>query len=85
MDTWIVYILECADKTLYTGITRRLDRRLTAHRNGSASKYTRGRGPIRLVYQESHTDRSSALKREAAIKKMRRPDKHALIAGAARR
>ncbi len=84
MDTWIVYILECADKTLYTGITSSIDQRLAAHRRGTASKYTRGRGPIRLVYQEIHASRSGALKREAAIKGMRRPEKQALIAAPAR-
>ena len=82
MDTWIVYILECADKSLYTGITRSMKRRLAAHRSGTASKYTRGRRPVRLAYRETHAGRSQALKREASIKKMRRADKWALIATA---
>ena len=84
MDTWIVYILECADKSLYTGITRRIEQRLAAHKDGTASKYTRGRCPIRLVYQEVVPGRSSALKREAAIKGLRRSGKQALIAGRGR-
>lgn len=83
MNTWIVYILECGDKTLYTGITCDLPRRLAAHASGTASRYTRGRGPVRLVYRETLPTRSSALKREAAIKRMRRPDKNALVRGAA--
>ncbi len=82
MDTWIVYILECADKSLYTGITRSMERRLAAHRSGTASKYTRGRRPVRLAYRETHAGRSQALKRESSIKKMRRADKWALIATA---
>ena len=79
VSSWRVYILRCSDRTLYTGITTDLERRLAAHRDGSASKYTRARRPVRLVYQESHSDRSSAAKREAAIKKLSRPAKLALI------
>ncbi len=82
MDTWIVYILECADKTLYTGITRSMERRLAAHQSGTASKYTRGRLPVRLAYQETHAGHSQALKREVSIKKMRHVHKRALIATA---
>jgi putative endonuclease len=72
-------MLRCSDRTLYTGITADLEGRLAAHRNGTASKYTRVRLPVRLVYQESHPDRSSASKREAAIKKLSRSAKLALI------
>ncbi len=79
MSAWWVYILRCNDRTLYTGITADLDARLASHRNGTASKYTRGRCPLRLVYQEPHPNRSSASKREAAIKKLSRSDKLALI------
>ena len=65
---WLVYILECGDGTLYTGITIDLRRRLTAHQRGVASKYTRARLPVRVIYQEAHHTRSSALRREAVIK-----------------
>ena len=72
-------MLRCSDRTLYTGITSDLEGRLAAHRDGTASKYTRVRLPVRLVYQEPHPDRSSASKREAAIKKLSRSEKLALI------
>jgi putative endonuclease len=72
-------MLRCSDGTLYTGISADLDARLASHRNGTASKYTRGRCPLRLVYQEPHPNRSSAAKREAAIKKLSRSAKLALI------
>lgn len=74
-----VYILQCADNTLYTGWTADLNKRLAAHNAGKASKCTRSRLPVRLVYSESAPDKSSALKREAAIKKLTRPEKLALI------
>ena len=72
-------MLRCSDRTLYRGITADLEGRLAAHRDGTASKYTRVRLPVRLVYQEPHPDRSSASKREAAIKKLSRSAKLALI------
>ncbi len=75
MSTWFVYIVSCRDKTLYTGITTNLTRRLTAHNNGTAAKYTRSRRPVQLVYQELHENRSDASKREAAIKKLSRRHK----------
>ncbi len=65
---WIVYILECADQTLYTGITNDLDHRIREHENGRGAKYTRGRAPFKLLYSESHSSRSRVLKREAEIK-----------------
>jgi putative endonuclease len=77
--SWCVYILRCSDRTLYTGITSDLEARLAAHRDGTASKYTRARRPVRLVYREPHSNRSSASKREAAIKKLSRSAKLALI------
>lgn len=80
MDSWYVYLLECRDATLYTGITNDPDRRLEAHRQGRASKYTRARLPVRLVYRETCDSRSAALKREAGIKKLARRDKLKLIA-----
>jgi putative endonuclease len=72
-------MLRCSDRTLYTGITSDLDRRLAAHHGGTASKYTRGRLPVRLVFQERHSNRSRASKREAAIKKLSRSAKLALV------
>lgn len=76
---WIVYILECRDGTLYTGITDDLERRLRAHEAGKGAKYTRGRGPLRLRYQETLPDKSAALKRECSLKRLRRSQKLAII------
>ena len=76
---WTVYILRCGDGTLYTGCTNDLPRRLAAHRAGKGAKYTRGRGPLELVYQEQAPDKSAALRREAAIKRLDRRKKLALI------
>lgn len=78
-DPWFLYILRCADGSLYTGITRDLDRRCRQHNDGTASRYTRGRRPAELVYREVHPGRSPALKREAAIKALTRRQKEALI------
>ena len=72
---WVVYILECGDGSLYTGITDRLQYRLAAHRAGKGAKYTKGRGPLKLRYLEDCSDHSAALKREAAIKKLDRGQK----------
>ena len=74
-NMWTVYILECADKSLYTGITTNLDRRLEEHRRGQGAKYTKGRGPFRLVYFESHKGRANASKREMEIKALKREQK----------
>ena len=76
---WYVYILRCGDGTFYTGSTDDVERRLAVHRSGKGAKYTRGRGPLELVYQEALPDRSSALRREAAIKRLDRRKKLALI------
>ena len=78
-DPWFVYILRCADGSLYTGITNDVKRRCRQHNDGTASRYTRSRRPTTLVWQEEQPNRSSALKREAAIKAMTRRDKLALI------
>src|SRR5256885_15797867 len=78
-DPWFVYILRCADGSLYTGITNDVKRRCRQHSEGIASRYTRGRRPPKLVWREVQPSRSSALKREAAIKGMTRRDKVALI------
>lgn len=77
---WLVYMLRCRDRSLYTGITNDLDRRLAAHAAGTASKYTRSRLPVKLVYLERQAGRSLALKREAAIKRLDRRRKEQLIA-----
>lgn len=78
---WYVYILRCGDDTLYTGVTDDVQRRLELHRCGKGAKYTRGRGPLTLVYREICTDHASALRREYAIKSLTRAEKLALIAG----
>jgi predicted GIY-YIG superfamily endonuclease len=78
-DIWFVYMLRRADGSLYTGITKDVGRRCKQHNDGTASRYTRSRRPTRLVYQESHANRSLALKREAAIKAMSRREKKVLI------
>lgn len=76
---WTVYILECGDGTLYTGITDDLPKRLKAHAEGRGAKYTRGRGPLKLRYRETAADKSAALKRECALKRLRRSEKIAII------
>ncbi len=76
---WFVYILRCADGTLYTGISNDVLRRLAQHNAGKASRYTRSRLPVELVYQEAQDSRSSALKRELAIKALSREQKEVLI------
>ena len=77
---YLVYILRCGDGTLYTGCTNDLPRRIRAHQSGRGAKYTRSRLPVELVYQEAVPDRSAALRREAAIKRLDRVRKLALIA-----
>ena len=72
---WYVYILRCGDDTLYTGVTDDVEKRLAAHRGGKGAKYTRGRGPLELVYTEEFPDRSAASKREYAIKQLTREKK----------
>lgn len=74
-----VYILQCKDNTFYTGWTNHLEKRLKAHRSGKGAKYTRGRGPLTLVYVEELPTVSEALKREHEIKKLTRSQKIALI------
>ena len=76
---WYLYILRCGDGTLYTGITTDVEKRLEQHRTGKGAKYTRGRQPLELVYQENCEDHSAALKREYEIKKMPRDAKMRLI------
>jgi len=77
---WIVYILECSDNSLYTGITNDLERRLKEHGTGRGAKYTKHRSPLRVRYTEYRSTKSAALTREAAIKSLARSEKLALIA-----
>lgn len=77
--TYVVYILECSDGSLYTGIARDVARRFDLHRMGKGAKYTAAHIPKAIVYEERHVSRSSALKRESMIKRMKRMDKLALI------
>jgi predicted GIY-YIG superfamily endonuclease len=77
-DNWFVYLVRCADGSLYTGIAKDVARRFKQHNNGTASRYTRSRLPVELVYHEAQPDQSSALKREAAIKAMDRREKLAM-------
>lgn len=80
MNGWYCYILECSDGTLYTGITNDLEKRLAAHNNGTASKYTRSRLPVKLVFTEDQPDRAFASRREVQIKQLSRAEKLALCA-----
>jgi predicted GIY-YIG superfamily endonuclease len=79
IERWFVYILRCADGSLYTGITNDVSRRCERHNAGTGSRYTRSRLPVNVAYQESHLTQSLALKREAAIKTMSRQEKEAMI------
>lgn len=78
--SWYVYMLRCGDGTLYTGVTDSVERRLAAHRAGKGAKYTRGRGPLELVYTQEVPDKSAALRREYQIKRLSREEKERLIA-----
>ena len=68
MTTWFVYILLCHDNSLYTGIAKDVEKRLSEHKSGNGGAYTRSHLPVRIVYQETQPNRSAALKREAQIK-----------------
>jgi len=76
---WYVYILQCVDNSLYTGIAKDVSRRLSEHNNGKGGKYTRIRTPLILAYKESHPNRSEALRREAQIKRWPKDKKLMLI------
>jgi putative endonuclease len=78
---WTLYILECRDGTFYTGIAKDIDRRLHQHNRGLASRYTRGRRPVKIIYQEPGLSRSDALIKEAAVKSLPRREKEDLIQG----
>lgn len=79
--SWTLYILRCADGTLYTGVTTDVGRRVAEHGRGAASRYTRARRPVALVYREACDGRSAALRREAAVKRLSRAAKERLITG----
>ena len=78
-NKWYVYIVECKDKSLYTGITNNLEKRIETHNSGKGAKYTRARRPIKLKYYEEIDSKSLALKREFAIKQLTRAQKIRLI------
>src|SRR4051794_35465134 len=81
--SWCVYILRCADGTLYTGIAVDVEARLKQHERGRGARYTRGRGPLALVHVEAAASHGDALRREAAIRRSGRAGKEALVAGSA--
>lgn len=80
--SWVCYLLECADGTLYCGITNDVEKRLAAHNAGEGAKYTRGRTPVKLAYCEPCDSKSAALSREVEIKKLPRAEKLALASRA---
>jgi putative endonuclease len=77
---WWVYVVRCADRSLYTGVTTDVPRRVQQHNAGDASRYTRSRLPVQLAYRETAADRGTALRREAEIKRLSRKAKERLIA-----
>ena len=79
MSQWHVYIVRCADGSLYTGIAKDVQRRVSEHNAGQGAKYTRGRRPVALVYREAAEDRGAAQRREHAIKQLRSAQKRSLI------
>ena len=79
--SWVVYILKCGDNSLYTGITNNLEIRLLAHEEGRGAKYTKGRGPFKVVYQQDFSSRSKATVKEMEIKKLSLEEKRQLISG----
>ena len=83
--SWLVYVLRCGDGTLYTGVTNDLDRRLVAHRSGRGARYVAGRLPLEVAYTEGAAGRGAALRREAAIKRLRRAEKLRLLDGSVAR
>ena len=78
-ETAYVYILRCSDGTLYTGWTNDLEKRLAAHNAGTASKYTRSKRPVEMLWHEPRSSKAEALKREAEIKKLSRSEKLKLV------
>jgi putative endonuclease len=78
-EAWYLYILECSDGSFYTGVTKDIERRLDEHNQGRASRYTRTRCPVRLVYQETCQGRAGALMREYQVKSLSRKAKEELV------
>jgi len=78
-SAWMLYVLKCRDNTLYTGITSDVSRRVHQHNNGTASRYTRSRLPVKLVHQERCRGKSSALKKEYSMKQLTRKEKEQYI------
>jgi len=78
-EIYYIYILRCRDGSLYTGWTNDLAKRIEAHNKGQGAKYTKGRGPVELIYHEEYSNKSEALKREYAIKRLSRAQKLELI------
>ena len=78
---WYVYMLRCADDSLYTGVAADVEKRFAAHKNGRGAKYTRSHPPVAIVYREMCADKGAALRREAAIKKLPRAEKLKLAEG----
>ncbi|HZX19449.1 MAG TPA: GIY-YIG nuclease family protein [archaeon] len=76
---YYVYLLECADKTLYCGYTNNLEKRIAMHNSEKGAKYTKGRVPVKLIYSEKFKSKSKALKRELKIKKFSREEKKKLF------
>ncbi|HFC53514.1 MAG TPA: GIY-YIG nuclease family protein [Gammaproteobacteria bacterium] len=79
MSEWFVYIVRCADDTLYTGIARDVAKRVERHNAGRGARYTRGRTPVRLVYREALESRAAALRRELEIKRLPAAEKRRLV------
>tara|TARA_Y100001970_G_scaffold37959_1_gene46875 strand:+ start:8225 stop:8476 length:252 start_codon:yes stop_codon:yes gene_type:complete len=78
-ESWFVYILLCKDSTFYTGVTNDIKKRILAHENGKGAKYTKGRGPFKLLYKRAFETQSLALKEEIRIKKLSKIQKLKLI------
>lgn len=78
-DEHVVYILKCADNTLYTGYTNDLENRIKMHEEGKGAKYTRGRGPFKIVFRENFSTKEEAMRREHEIKQLTRKGKAQLI------
>ncbi len=76
---WTVYLLRCSDDSLYTGITNQLEKRLIAHNQGKGAKYTRGRGPVSVVWKQTGLTKGEALSKEYQIKRLSRAEKEHLI------
>jgi putative endonuclease len=76
---YYLYILRCADDTLYTGITTDIERRIAEHNEGTGAKYTRGKGPVEMIYSKKYRDRSKASVAEAKVKALSRAEKLALV------